>query len=148
MKHNKNYAVAAFFFVLAAAILFKQTEHLDAQEKPTGTADKLLVVWTSADKDVAMKMVCMYTYNAKKQGWFDTVQLLVWGPSSRLLSEDAELQEYIVKMREAGVILTACKACADMYGVSGKLESLSIEVKYMGQPLTDMLKSNWKVLTF
>jgi hypothetical protein len=90
----------------------------------------------------------MYTFNAKKYGWFDEIQLLVWGPSSKLLSHDRELQEYIARMKEAGVTLTACKACADMYGVSDALAGMGIEVKYMGKPLTDMLKSDWKVITF
>ncbi len=29
--------------------------------------DKLVVVWTSGDKEVALKMVFMYTFNAKCQ---------------------------------------------------------------------------------
>ena len=62
--------------------------------------DKLVVVWTSGDKEVAMKMVFMYTYNAKKQAWWDDVTLLVWGPSSKLLSQDKELQDYVKKMIE------------------------------------------------
>ena len=117
-------------------------------KKENNETSKLLVVWTSGDRDVALKMVFMYTYNAKLQNWWDDVQFLVWGPSSKLLSVDSDLQEYIKKMKDAGVILTACKACADSYGVSGSLEKMGIEVKYMGVPLTDMLKTDWKVITF
>jgi hypothetical protein len=109
---------------------------------------KLLVVWTSGDRDVALKMVYMYTYNAKKNGWWDEIRFLVWGPSSKLLSEDAELQDYIKKMKEEGVELLACKACADAYGVSEKLEALGIDVKYTGVPFTEMLKSDWVTVTF
>jgi len=47
-----------------------------------------------------------------------------------------------------GIIVEACKACADQYGVAGKLEELGITVKYMGKPLTDFLKSDAKVVTF
>jgi hypothetical protein len=53
----------------------------------------------------------------------------------------------IQKMKEAGVILEACKACADLYCVSSKLEDLGIDVKYMGQPLTEYLKSDRIVLS-
>jgi hypothetical protein len=97
---------------------------------------------------VALKMVYMYTFNAKKNGWWDEVRFLVWGPSAKLLSEDVELQDYVKKMKEEGVELLACKACADSYGVSEKLEALGVEVKYMGAPLTDMLKSDWTTITF
>jgi hypothetical protein len=89
---------------------------------------RLGVLWTSGDRDVALKMVFM--------------------PSSKLLSVDEELQAGIAEMGEAGVELVACKACADSYGVSGKLEELGIEVKYMGVPLTEMLKGDWIVVTF
>jgi hypothetical protein len=49
-------------------------------------------------------------------------------------------------MKEAGVVLEACKACADLYGVSPDLEALGIEVKYMGTPLSDYLKEDRAVL--
>ena len=78
----------------------------------------------------------------------DKIRLLVWGASTKLLSEDQELQEGIKKMKEAGVELWACKACADLYGVSKKLESLGIKVHYTGKLLADMQKTGWYVLTF
>lgn len=107
-----------------------------------------VVVWTSGDRDVASKMVFMYTKNAKLKGWWKDVTLVVWGPSAKLLSQDEELQISIKTMKEVGVELLACKACADSYGVSSNLESLGFEVKYMGEPLTAMLKSDAHVITF
>jgi len=111
-------------------------------------ADSLVVLWTSGDRDVALKMVFMYTFNAKKNGWWKDITLVVWGPSSRLLSHDTELQEYLARMKEAGVVLRACKACADSYGVSGSLEKLGISVEYMGVPLTEMIKEGRNLVTF
>jgi hypothetical protein len=90
----------------------------------------------------------MYVYNAKKRGWMDRVMLLVWGPSAKLLSVDEELQGKLAELEEVGVELVACKACADLYGVSDKLEELGIEVKYAGKLLADMQKDGWHVLTF
>ena len=117
----------------------------DSAEEPS----KLAVLWTSGDRDVAINMVYMYTYNAKKQGWWDTVQFIVWGPSSKLLSVDVEIQEYLAKMKAVGVDLYACKACADMYGIADQLASLGLNVKLMGGPLTELFKSKeWKVVTF
>ena len=110
--------------------------------------DKLIVVWTSADKEVALNMVFMYMLNAKKREWWKEVCLIVWGPSSKLLSEDLELQEYLARLKEAGVKIEACKACSDSYGVSDKLEEIGIEVKFMGVPLTHYLKDGCKVITF
>ena len=106
----------------------------------------LVVLWTSGDREVALKMVFMYTLNAKLKGWWQEVILIVWGPSAKLLSQDQELQGKIEQMKEAGVVLEACKACADLYGVSGTLEQMGIEVKYMGVPLSDYLKEDRAVL--
>ena len=106
----------------------------------------LVVLWTSGDREVALKMVFMYTLNAKLKGWWEEVIFIVWGPSAKLLSQDEELQEKIEQMREAGVVLEACKACADLYGVSSDLEGMGIEVKYMGVPLSNYLKEDRAVL--
>jgi hypothetical protein len=106
----------------------------------------LVVLWTSGDREVALKMVFMYTLNAKLRGWWEEVILIVWGPSAKLLSRDEELQGKIGQMKEAGVVLEACKACADLYGVSPDLEALGIEVKYMGTALSDYLKEDRAVL--
>ena len=116
----------------------------DAESLPS----QLAVVWTDGDRNVALKVAFMYTFNAKARGWFDEVTLIVWGPSANLLAEDPELQESIGEMRAEGIEVVACKACADSYGVSETLAGLGIDVKYMGQPLTEMLKGDWKVLTF
>jgi len=90
----------------------------------------------------------MYTYNAKRKEWWDDVTLIVWGPSAKLIAEDEELKEYVLKMKDAGVRLEACKACADMYKVSGHLEALGIDVKYMGKPLTEYIKGGGSIVTF
>ena len=114
-------------------------------EEPT----RLAVVWTSGDADVAHKMVFMYVHNAQKRGWYDETLLIVWGPSARLLAGDKELQVKVKEMIDAGVKFQACKACADMYGVSPALSALGVEVKYMGQPLSRILQDEqWDTMTF
>jgi hypothetical protein len=109
--------------------------------------DKLVVVWTSGDKEVAMKMVFMYTFNAKKYNWWKDITLLVWGPSSKLLSEDKDLQDYVKKMLDEGIHVLACKGCADMYEVSDDLEKIGVTVKYTGTDLTEFIKER-HVITF
>ena len=109
---------------------------------------KLAVLWTSGDPDVAHRVCFMYTHNAKKQGWFDEVRLIVWGPSARLLAGDQDLQTEVQQMMKDGVQVQACIACADSYGVSDVIRKLGIEVKGMGRPLTDILQSDSKLLTF
>lgn len=119
-----------------------------AQEKVSTASDTLVVVWTSGDIEVAEKMVYMYVYNAKRAGWFDEVIFIVWGPSAKLLAENSDLQAEIRKMKEEGIILEACIACARMYEVEDDLAKLGIDVKGMGAPLSDYLKRGYKVMSF
>ena len=114
----------------------------------TPVSESMAVIWSSGDREVAKKMVFMYTKNSKLKGWWGRVRLVVWGPSAQLLTTDLELQEELEDLKAAGVELQACKACADLYGVTDKLKSLGIEVIYMGVPLTQVLKTGWTCLTF
>lgn len=111
-------------------------------------SDKLVVLWTSDDPYAAERMVFMYTHTAKKVGWFKEVTLIIWGPSAKLISENVKLQEQIHLMKEDGVEIRACIACANSYGVADKLKELGYDVRGMGKPLTEYLKSGAKVLTF
>ena len=148
MKKTTLVVAGLLCIVVFAAGSITQTSAATPQQESAIETSKLGVVWTSGDRDVALKMVFMYTLNAKSRNWFDEVRLVVWGPSAKLLSVDEELQQEIAKMKDAGIELVACKACADSYGVSDKLEQLGVEVKYMGVPLSNMLKQDWKVVTF
>lgn len=135
-------SVVLLFTVCPATGFSLQTRQ--AQEGP----DRLAVLWTSGDADVAHRVAFMYAHNAKKVGWFDEVTLIVWGPSQRILVGDKDLQAEIKAMQEDGVVVEACIACAMEYGVVDQLKALGITVRGMGVPLTNYLKSGWKVLVF
>ena len=107
----------------------------------------LYVLWTNDNPVTAEKMVFMYTINSLIHGWWEKVTLIIWGAPAKLVSEDLAIQKKIREALDAGVNVTACKACADQLGVTEALENLQIEVKYWGQPLTEVLKNNEPLLT-
>jgi hypothetical protein len=107
----------------------------------------LYVLWTNDNPITAEKMVFMYTINSLIHGWWEKVTLIIWGAPAKLISEDANIQAKIKEALDAGVHITACKACADELGVTETLEKLQIEVKYWGAPLTEILKNNEHLLT-
>jgi len=133
--------------ILSCMLLIALPAVINAQEMGS-KKEKLAVLWASGDRDVAEKSCLMYTHAAKRNGWFDEVVLIVWGSSSRLLAEDEALQEKIKSMMEDGVIIEACISCANMLGVTEDLKKLGIDVKGMGVPLTEYLKSGYHVLTY
>ena len=150
MKHVRLIlAGMAFGLFLQGGTLMAQTvENSNSNNSAMLTEDeKLVILWTSGDRDVALKMVFMYTYNAKKNDWWKDITLVVWGPSAKLLTEDKELQEYMQRIMEVGVEVRACKGCADQYGVSEKLEALGITVLYIGKEFTDYIQQGRNVLT-
>ena len=151
MKNKTLFAMLfAICILIPGAMAWAQLNHStpDPDEKEIPGNEKLAIVWTSGDREVALKMVFMYTLNAKTREWWDDITLVVWGPSAKLLTEDTELQEYLKKIMESGVTVKACKGCADQYGVSEDLQKLGINVLYIGKELSDYIKEGRNVLTF
>ncbi len=108
---------------------------------------KLNILWVNDNPLTAHSMVFMYSTNAKIQGWFDEVEIIIWGPTAKLVAEDESIQERIKIAKQAGVVVKACISCANMLGVTDKLKSLDLEVDSMGIPLTNILKENEKLIT-
>lgn len=110
-------------------------------------SDELYILWTNADPITSEKMICMYGHNAVKNGWWDEVTIIIWGAPAQLVAKDENIQMLLQKMLKDGVHISACKACTDQLGLTEMIEALGIEVKYWGQPLTEILKQNKKLLT-
>jgi hypothetical protein len=148
---NRDRTAVFFISLLLAAILMPQVAcGVDGtdEEETAPRLERQLIVWTSADPEVALNMVFMYAENASRREWMDTVRLLIWGPSGKLLVADPRLQERLERLAKAGVELYACKACADGYGISDSLEELGVTVEYTGTLLANAQKDGWHVLTF
>ena len=63
------------------------------------------------------------------------------------MDDDEHIQSRIQEALDAGVYVTACRGCSDQLGVSEKLESLGIDVQYLGVALTNILKNDEVLLT-
>ena len=131
MRVIKTYLILVAVLFLALSGCASNTEEVSVtkqtQSEPVQAveADKLAVLWTSADPDVAHRVCFMYTQAAKRSGWFNQVQLIVWGPSSKLLSEDKSLQDKVKAMIADGIDVKACKACADSSFISKCVRALA-----------------------
>lgn len=108
---------------------------------------KLNILWVNDDPNVAHTMVFMYATNAKLKGWWDEVDVIIWGPTAKLVAENAGVQERIKLAQHAGVNVLACISCASQFGVVKELQELNLEVKAMGEPLTELLKNDEKIIT-
>jgi len=109
--------------------------------------EKLIILWTTDNKDTIFNMLSMYSVNSKTNNWWQEVYVIIWGASAKLAGNDTQVQSEILEMIQQGVTIEACKACADNFGVTEKLTKLGINVRYMGEPLTAYIKSGEKILT-
>ena len=110
--------------------------------------NKLLIIWSTEEIEVAKKMVLLYSSVILPRQYWDEAILMIWGPSARLISENLELQEKLKDIGSTGVTLQACVVCTDEYGVSKKLQDLGVELIHTGEVLTLCLQNDWKVLSF
>lgn len=110
--------------------------------------EKLNILWTTTNRDTISKMIKMYAVNALKQGWWEQVNVIIWGGSAQLVGENSAVQDEVREMLQAGVTVEACQACAEQFGVADSIRSIEgVEVRYMGDPLTSYLKNDEKILT-
>lgn len=111
--------------------------------------NKLLIVWSSGEVEVAKKLVLLYGSVMLERKYWDEATIMIWGPSAKLLAENLDLQEQFKVVQESGVKCNACVVCTDDYGVSNELRELGVELIHTGEMLTEALQSDEiKVITF
>ena len=109
--------------------------------------NSLFILWTGGERITFDEMVYMYAFNSKKHNWWENVTLIIWGASTELVEKDFVIQQKLRELADIGVQITACKACAENLKVSKTFAELDIDVKYWGVPLTEVLKSDAKLIT-
>ena len=136
---------------LPTSALVQEEDSIPSTSPTTQTensANNLVILWTSDDPMVAERVALMYTHAAKRNKWFEKVTLIIWGPSAKLAAENILVQEKIANLKTDGVIIEACSACSDAYGVTNILKQLGYNPHPMGEPLTKYIKAGNKILTF
>jgi hypothetical protein len=109
---------------------------------------KLNVLWTTGEKEVALRMIFIYLMDAKSMGWYDEITLVIWGPSARLVAGDKAIQKELDFLLQSGIKVEACQGCTEAYKVTDAIRALGINVRFMGEPLTEILHSGDRLITF
>lgn len=104
-------------------------------------SSKLLVIVATSDKEKAQTAL-MYAKNAMKRGWLDNVKVVYFGPSEKMIVEDPILSDQAQDIAEAGGSI-ACKYISDRDGVSEKIEKLGVQVEYVGNIVSDLIKDGY-----
>lgn len=109
--------------------------------------DKLNILWVTDNKETVLNMLVIYALNSLNKGWWKKVNVIIWGSSAQLLADDTQVQTEVLEMMNAGITVEACRDCCEMLGVTDKLRRLGVDVKYMGDPLTEYIKADEKIMT-
>ena len=111
-------------------------------------ANKVFVILTSGDREVALECGLVYPFHAAKNKWMDEVKVIIFGPSEKLAAYDTEVRDRITEIQKLGVEILACKWCADRMEITDMLEKTGIKVEYVGPVISQLLKDGWASLTF
>lgn len=109
--------------------------------------DKLNILWMTDNRETVFNMLAVYAVNSLKNGWWDEVNVIIWGPSARLVAYDPQVQTEVLEMISAGVTVEACRECCEDIGVCDQLTRIGITVRYMGDLLTAYIKAGEKIMT-
>jgi len=101
---------------------------------------KLVIVWKTANEIDINNFVVPYAYNSKKQGWFDDVEVLIWGASQEVVVNNSIVKQRVSNLVKNEISVFACKMCADNVNATEVLESIGVKVFYTGQYLTEQIK--------
>lgn len=80
--------------------------------------EHLNILWTGGDPVTAEKMVFMYAGNSMAFGGWENIKLVVWGGSTKLVSENRAIQQRIKDALDSGTYITAFRSCSDQLGVA------------------------------
>ncbi len=114
---------------------------------PASNSKKLNILWTNDNPVTAELMVFMYAIHTKQHGLWDEMTIIVWGATVQLVAENPKIQDLVKKAQNAGVHVSACRSCADGLGATKTLEDLGIELIYWGEPLTEIIQKDEKLIT-
>lgn len=109
--------------------------------------NKLNILWTTNNKDTFFNMLSMYAITSTKRNWWESVNLILWGSSVKLVANDTQVQSEIIEMLHSNISVEACKNCCENFGVTSVIEKLGITVRYMGEPFTQYIKNEERILS-
>jgi len=104
-------------------------------------SDKLLVIISTGDREKALTAL-MYAKNNIKYGWLSEVKVIFFGPSENLLVSDSDVRDSAIELANLGETL-ACKLLSDRDGITKRIESIGIEVDYVGTIIADFLRDGY-----
>ncbi len=84
----------------------------------------------------------MYAKNAIDNDWLEDIQVIFFGPSESLLTDDEDIRDCAVEIAEKSDCL-ACKYISDKEKISDEIEELGVGVDYVGSIISDLIEKGY-----
>jgi len=85
----------------------------------------------------------MYAVNALNNNWMEDVKIIFFGPAQELINKDSELQRYLKDYQNEEKNAVVCKYIADRDNAAKQAETLNMDVKYVGELISDLIKEGY-----
>ena len=102
-----------------------------------------VLIWLASGELEKLQPGILYGTNARKFGWLDDVQFVVFGESERLLLKHPETFALLNDNSAA-----YCKFVADDMGITAELEEKGANIIYVGDYISKFIKDGYQVITF
>ena len=104
--------------------------------------DKVLIIISTPDAGKA-QTGAMYALNSLKYGWMENVKVILFGPAQDLILENEKFRDLIQEYQEIEENVVACKFISDRDEKSEELDKLGIQVKYVGEIISNYIKDGY-----
>jgi len=104
--------------------------------------NKVLVIISSSDKEKALTGM-MYATNAHRNLWFEDVKLIFFGPAQKVVLSDKNVQKYLAEYIELDGEPVTCRFIAERDKITDKSKKLGIKVDYVGENISNLIKSGY-----
>ena len=104
--------------------------------------DKILVILSTSDAGKA-QTGAMYALNALKHGWMEDIKLILFGPAQDLILQDEQFRNLVQQYQEIEENVVACKFISDRDEKSEALDKIGIQVKYVGEMISNYIKDGY-----
>jgi len=102
-----------------------------------------VLIWLASGDIEKLNPGILYGTNARKYGWVDDVQFVVFGESERLILEHQDTFELLQSNNTV-----YCKFVADDLEITPLLEEKGADVIYVGDHISNLIKEGYQVITF
>ena len=109
--------------------------------------NKIVVIISTSDSGKA-EAGLMYAVNALKHGWMEEVKLFFFGPAEALIVKNPLLQTLLQEYQDEAETAIACKFIADREAQSENIKALGIEVAYVGEEISNLIKMGYQPMVW